>query len=182
MLGRRHTPKPEALALTLPEVPQRPNLTNQELETLRNAFFWLIETFSAGLYVGGASGVEPTTVVNLGDGPPDVKDCIWDRYNKTLHLAVHNQLANVLPALNKDTPMQCLVTNATQLKKIHKDIQQCILSMSTTEKTQFMLCSDSDILKELMPKMNKIAKDGERGWSFNEADVLAAYMKYTTLL
>ena len=86
MLGRRHTPKPEALALTstLTEVPQRPPLTNQELETLRNAFFCLIGTFSTGLYVGMPTNPKDKKADNETDAPPNYSELLHFRATKQM--------------------------------------------------------------------------------------------------
>ena len=98
MLGRRHTPKPEALALTstltLTEVPQRPPLTNQELETLRNAFFCLIGTFSTGLYVAMPTNPKEKKAENETDAPPN--------YSELLHKRVTSKMVNNgITTLNK---------------------------------------------------------------------------------
>jgi hypothetical protein len=84
MLARRHTPKPEALALTSTEVPQRPNLTNQELDTLRNAFFCLIGTFGTGLYVGMPTNPKEKKAENEANEPP--------KYSELLHFRATKQM------------------------------------------------------------------------------------------
>ena len=188
MLGRRHTPKPEALALTstltLNDVPQRPTLTREEVDTLRNAFFWLIETFSAGLYVGGStSGVEATTPKLSEGGPPNFDDCIWHRRDTKIIAVALNTFKAVAAQAKDDTlaanpTMKPTKLSKAQLGDLHRYLLKCTETIITRNTWDKSTKDDKDkILDETTKKMQGMALEEGMGWTFNKLDVLDVLIK-----